>query len=265
MIVLSYHNDAHLGTEWVLSKIWCKFWIVNARKLVKKIKRQCVTCKRLYATPLGQRMADFPPERCQPGETPFTYVGLDLFGPFYVRLGRSTVKRYGCVFTCFTTREIHLEKLDSLETDTFVNGFVRFVAHRGYSAKLWSDNGTNLVGAQTELAKALRQLDRGKVVATARRHNVEWTFNPPLASHHGGVWERMIHTIRKVLLAVLNTATRLSDDVLHTVLCEVEGVMNSRPITKCSDDIDDEGALTPNHFLMLKGNFPLPWGRWGYV
>ena len=67
MIVLSYHNDAHLGTEWVLSKIRCKFWIVNARKLVKKIKRQCVTCKRLYAAPLGQRMADLPPERCQPG------------------------------------------------------------------------------------------------------------------------------------------------------------------------------------------------------
>ena len=150
------------------------------------------------------------------------------------------MKCYGCVFTCFTTRAIHLEKLDSLETDTFINGFVRFVARRGYPAKLWCDNGTNLVGAQTELAKALRQLDREKVVATACRHNVEWTFNPPLASHHGGVWERMIRTIRNVLLAVLNTATRLSDDVLHTVLCEVEGVVNSRPITKCSDDIDDE-------------------------
>ena len=195
------------------------------------------------------------PERCQPGETPFTYVELDLFGPFYVRLGRSTVKRYGCVFTCFTTRAIHLEKLDSLETGTFINGFVCFLARRGYPAKLWSDNGTNLVGAQTELAKALRQLDREKVVAMARRHNVEWTFNPPLASHHGGVWERMIRTIRKVLLAVLNTATRLSDDVLHTVLCEVEGVVNSRPITKCSDDIDDEGALTPNHFSQF-------WKRW---
>ena len=80
MIVLSYHNDAHLGTEWVLSKIRCKFWIVNARKLVKKIKRQCVTCKRLYAAPLGQRMADLPPERCQPGETPFKREGNFTWG-----------------------------------------------------------------------------------------------------------------------------------------------------------------------------------------
>ena len=123
-------------------------------------------------------MADLPPERCEARKPSFSYVGVDLFGPFYVKLGRSEVKCYGCLYTCFNTRAIHVEKLDSLETDTFINGFVRFTARRGYPIKVWSDNGTNLVGACSESCKSLHQLNREKVVAAARRREVEWIFNP---------------------------------------------------------------------------------------
>ena len=69
----------------------------------------------------------------------------------------------------FSTRAIHIEVLNNLETDTFINGFVRFVSRRGYPQKVWSDHGTNLVGARSELSKSLRDLDRGKVVRMARR------------------------------------------------------------------------------------------------
>ena len=136
LIVLECHGDTHLGTEWVLSKLRTRFWIVGARKLIKKIKRECVTCKRLYARPMSQKMADLPPERCLPGQPPFAYVGVDLFGPIYVKQGRADVKRYGCLSTCFNSRAVHIEKLDSLETDTFINGFVRFVARRGGRGRL---------------------------------------------------------------------------------------------------------------------------------
>ena len=203
-------------------------------------------------------MADFPPERCEAGKTPFSYVGVDLFGPFYVKLGRSEVKRYGCLYTCFNTRAIHVEKLDSLETDTFINGFIRFTARRGNPIKVWSDNGTNLVGACSELSRSLHRLNREKVIAAARRTEVEWFFNPP--KHQGGVLERMIRTIRRILVALINSNPRMTDDVLHTLFCEAENIVNSRPITKCSDDVNDLSPLTPNQLLLLRGNSPLPWG-----
>ena len=254
LIVQEIHNSAHLGVEWTLGQLRSKFWIINASSLIKSVKRSCIVCKKLFGRPVNQRMADLPPERCQSGKPPFSYIGVDLFGPFLVKLGRSEVKRYGCIFTCFTTRAIHIEVLNNLETDTFINGFLRFCARRGYPEKVFSDNGTNLVGARTELSRSLRQLDRDQVVCAARRNEVDWHFNTPLASHQGCVWERMIRTIRKVLVALLCSCGRLTDDILCTVFCEVENIVNNRPITKCSDDVHDE-PLTPNHLLPPLGYF----------
>ena len=122
-----------------------------------------------------------------------------MFGICYAKVGRSEVQRYGCLYTCFSTRAIHIEVLSNLETDTFINGFVRFVSRRGYPQKVWSDNGTHLEGARSELSKSLRDFARGKVVRVARRMEIGWAFNPPLTSHHGGVWERMIKTVRRVM------------------------------------------------------------------
>lgn len=260
MIVREIHDEAHLGTEWTLSKLRQRYWIVNARSMLKYAKRMCVVCKRLYAAPGTQQMADLPPERCQAGLPPFTYVGVDLCGTFYVKVGRANAKRYVCVFTCFTTRAIHMEVLNSLESDAFINGMARFIARRGAPRKMWSDNGTNIVGAQAEMSRSLRQLDRHKVTLAARRRDIEWSFNPPLASHQGGVWERMIRTFRRILVALLSPNDRLNDDILHTVVCEIENLINSRPITKVSDDVSDGEALTPNHLLLIRGNASLPWG-----
>ena len=259
LICEEYHGSSHVGTEWVLSQIRNKFWVVNARPMLKSIRRNCMVCKRMYSKTCTQKMADLPPERCQPYQPPFSNVGVDIFGPFNVTQKRSQVKRYGCVFSCFVTRAIHLEVLSSMETDSFINAFIRFVARRGAPLKVRSDNGTNLVGARSELARNLREIDRTKIVCHARRQGVDWTFNPPHASHHGGVWERMIRTIRQILMVLLSPNTRLSDEVLQTIFCEVENVVNSRPLTKCSNDIDDESPLTPNHFVLLRGNYAYPW------
>jgi len=66
-------------------------------------------------------MADLPANRVTPNKPPFTYVGVDYFGPFMVKQGRSLVKRYGCVFICLTTRAVHLEVASSMDTDSFIN------------------------------------------------------------------------------------------------------------------------------------------------
>ncbi|XP_013381171.1 uncharacterized protein LOC106152206 [Lingula anatina] len=262
LIVREFHGDAHLGTEWTLSNIRRKFWIVGCRSIVKKVGKRCVVCKRLYSSPMIQKMADLPDVRCQSGGPPFDVVGVDLFGPLKVKVGRAVAKRYGCVFTCFKTRAVHIEVLDSLETDSFINGFIRFVARRGYPSKVYSDNATNLVGADAEMARCLRQMDKAKVISEARRKGIDWVFNPPHASHFGGVWERMIRTIRKILMALLASPSSrsLSDYVLQTVMCECECIINGRPITRSSDDAFDLNALTPNHLLAIRGIHSLPWG-----
>ena len=261
LIVTHSHNVAHLGVEWTFTRLRAKFWIIGAKNLIKQVKRQCMVCRKLYARPMEQHMADLPAERVTPGLSCFENTGLDFFGPFYVKVGRGTAKRYGVVFTCFTTRAVHVEKIDSLESDAFLNGLFRFIARRGSPSKVFSDNGTNIVGGESELTRSLKSLDRSSIVKSARRRGIDWSFNPPHASHHGGVWERMIGTIRRVLSALLNECVRLTDDVLHTFLCEVEGVINSRPITSVSSDLDEPEPLTPNHLLLLRGSSPLPWGE----
>ena len=111
-IVNEVHMKAHVGAEWTHSLVRQKFWIVKGRSFIKKVIHNCVKCKRLHAKPCTQIMADLPRERIVPSKPPFTYTGIDVFGPFYVKVGRSEVKRYGCMFTCMVTRAIHIEKIN---------------------------------------------------------------------------------------------------------------------------------------------------------
>ena len=148
-------------------------------RLLKRVKATCVPCRKIFAAPCSQPMADIPPERLVPDKPPFTVVGLDCFGPFMVKLGRSEVKRYGCVMTCMTTRAVHIEKLDSLDTNSFLNGFRRFVARRGQPEKVWCDNGSNFVGGQSELSKKLLKMNVAEIRQYGDRQNFQWVFQPP--------------------------------------------------------------------------------------
>ena len=205
-------------------------------------------------------MADLPLDRVSPDEPPFTNVGVDYFGPFGVKRGRSVVKRYGVIFTCLATRAIHLEMASSLDTDSFIHALRRFIARRGQVKELRSDNGTNFVGAQRELKEAIEGWNQGQIHDILLQKGINWIFNPPAGSHHGGVWERLIRSVRKVLNSTLNGQS-LDEEGLHTVLCEAEAILNSRPITKASTDPNDLEALTPNHLLLLKTTPSLPPGQ----
>lgn len=259
MIVSDFHAVAHCGTEWTVSEIRKEFWITKVRVVVKSVSRRCMLCRRLFSRPCSQKMADLPVERVTPGGKPFSCVGIDCFGPFEVKLGRITVKRYGCIFTCFSVRAIHIEKLDSMDTDSFLNAFRRFVARRGRPDKVWSDNGSNFVGGSRELHRAIERLDAKAIAEYGVSQSIEWNFNPPLASHMGGVWERLIRTVRRVLLGISRGDYSFNDEVLSTWFCEVESMVNGRPITKVGDDPSNPAPLTPNHLLLLSGqNFGPP-------
>jgi hypothetical protein len=250
-IALECHNVAHLGTEWVTGTLRQKYWITKIRTVVKSVSRKCITCRKLFAPPCAQLMSDLPVERLEPYKVPFTYTGVDCFGPFSIKQGRSELKRYGCIFTCLNTRAVHLEILHSLDTDSFLNAFRRFTARRGPAVKMFSDNGTNFVGGRNELVKSLTELDQSKIADEIVKQGIEWHYNPPTASHIGGVWERLIRTVRKVFAGLFDQKHKMSDEILLTIFCEIEHIINSRPITKLSDDPNSDAALTPAHFLML--------------
>ena len=249
-VVRDVHSKAHLGVEWTLSLIREEFWVTKARPLVKRIIKSCVICKRLYARPCTQKMADLPRERIEPFKPAFTNVGLDIFGPITVKNYRSDLKRYGCIFTCMVTRAIHLEKLNSLETDSFLNGFRRFIARRGMPETIFCDNGTSFVGGENELKRAMQELQSDKVQHFTAKNGIDWRFIPPCAPHMGGAWERLIGTIKRVMKGLL--VTRLTDEILETVFCEVESIVNGRPLTKLSENPNDPSPLTPNHLLLMR-------------
>lgn len=261
MIIKSYHEEAgHVGREHVLALTRERFWIVGGRQSIRAVLRRCALCKRNFSTPCSQKMGILPSCRVTSGQAPFTFVGVDYFGPFHIKRGRSEVKRYGCIFTCMTIRAIHLEVAHSLDTDSFMHALMRFVSRRGKPKEMWCDNGTNFVGAEKELTNSLQNWNVNHIENQLLKRGIEFHFNPPAASHMGGVWERMIRTVRKVLTPLLKQQP-LDDEALTTMMCQVESIVNSRPITTLSEDPKDLNPLTPNHLLLLNVDQSLPFEK----
>ena len=260
LIIRHYHlRCGHSGLEHTLSMIRERYWIVQARISLRRVLNECFHCKKTQASVGRQKMANLPEDRVCPSQPPFSHVGVDCFGPLLVRRGRSTVKRYGVLFTCLAVRAVHIEVAHSLDTDSFIHALRRFIARRGQPQRIRSDKGSNFVRGEKELREAIQEWNQQKIHNFLLAKNIEWVFNPPAGSHHGGVWERCIRTTRKVMKALLQDQP-LDDEGLHTLLCEVESIINGRPITKVSDDPRDPEALTPNHLLLLRSGPILPPG-----
>ena len=258
-----HSRTKHQGSNHVLSELRQKYWILKARAAVKSVIKRCVICKKYQSRAESQKMADLPASRVKPDKPPFSRSGVDYFGPFEVRQGRTTRKRYGVVFTCMNSRAVHIEIAESLDTSSCVDAVRRFVARRGNVREIYSDNGTNLVSTNKELKQSLQELNQEHITYYMHQHEIQWHFNPPSASHQGGVWERQIRTIRKILCAMLNEQHMKSyrnDEQLRTFMCEVERTINSRPLTRMSDEPNDLDVITPNDLLLLNNTDAFPPG-----
>lgn len=163
------------------------------------------------------------------------------------------------MFTCLTIRAVHIELADSLDTSSCINALCRFMSRRDQVTIMRSDNGTNSVDAEKELRVAIDNLDQAQIEKVMQRKDIKWVFNSPAASHQGGVWERQIRTVRRIFSALVKEQT-LTDDSLQTLMCEVESIINQRPITSLSDDPYDLEPLTPNHLLLMKAQPNMPPG-----
>ena len=202
-------------------------------------------------------MANLPEGRVTPS-APFSYVGIDTFGPWNVvsrrtRGGQANSKRWAIIFVCLVSRAVHIDLVDELSTEAFINCLRRFLSIRGPVREFRSDRGTNFVGAVRELGMTSYFVEKGAVSEFAARNGAIWLFNPPHASHFGGAWERMIGIARRILDAMfLSDQRRLTHDVLATFMAEVCAIMNARPLTAVSTDPEDPSLLSPAMLLTQK-------------
>ena len=161
-----------------------------------------------------------------------------------------------CVFTCLGIRAVHIEIAYDLSTDSLIQAFMRFVSRRGPPTQVFSDNGTNFKGAEIEIMQALKNWNQHRIITVLRNRSIEWQFNPPAASHAGGVWERMIRSIRKILRSILGDQL-VNDETLLTVIAEVEKILNDRPLTRVTNDPNNLDPLAPSQLLLLRPNSSL--------
>ncbi|KAK0136963.1 Gypsy retrotransposon integrase-like protein 1 [Merluccius polli] len=254
-----HENICHQGRNQTLTELRTNgFWVVGRSKSVAKLTHRCVKCRRLRQPAEEQRMAELPKERVEVS-APFTYCGIDCFGPF-TKKARKEQKRYGLIFTCLASRAIHIEMLEDLSTDAFINALRCFISLRGAVRQLHCDQGTNFVGARNEFEKAMKQCDTKTIESFLAERQWEFIFNAPSASHAGGVWEHQIRTVRNVLNATLcQYSGRLDDASLQTLFYEAMAIVNSRPLTVNGvNDPTSLEPLTPNHLILMKSKIALP-------
>ncbi|XP_053698559.1 uncharacterized protein LOC128745509 [Sabethes cyaneus] len=259
LIMLDVHQRfLHQNHETVLNELKQRYYVPRMKSVYKSVRNSCQTCKNERARPQAPLMSNLPPSRLAAYSKPFNHMGVDYFGPMTVSVGRRVEKRWGVLATCLTVRAIHLEVAHSLTTDSCIMALRNVMGRRGVPAAIYSDRGTNFVGANRELQTALEELNHDEIVAEFTSPQTTWSFIPPMSPHMGGSWERLIRTVKQNLEKLL--PNRLpSDETLRSTLIEVEYIVNSRPLTDIPLDDDQSPVLTPNHFLIGSSSGVLPW------
>ncbi|XP_075158181.1 uncharacterized protein LOC142231459 [Haematobia irritans] len=242
----------HGGNQLVLRLIRTQFWIIRVKNLIKTTINRCKTCILYKHRCQKQLMSSLPPERSEYSR-PFTHTGLDFAGPFDIKSfsGRACriTKGYSCVFVCFATKAIHLEAVSDLSTNKFLAAFSRFVSRRGCPLHLYSDNGTNFVGASKILAKDFLQSSKQYVESNYALQRLTWHFNPPGAPHMGGLWEAGVKSFKTHFRKAAGNCKHTFEE-FQTLLSRIEACLNSRPLCSASTEASDLSALTPGHFLI---------------
>ena len=261
----------HAGPTLLASSLNRRYHTIGGYKVIRSVTRKCITCRKYSAKPLPQMLGQLPPERITPGSV-FDKVGIDYAGPVLIKYGYvrkpTIVKAYICVFVSLSVKAVHLELVTDLTTDAFIaclRRFIaclrRFIARRGLPTLIWSDNGTNFVGASRQLSDVYKFLETQANHQTISGHlasqNIEWRFIPQRAPHFGGLWEAAVKSVKTHLRKILGEV-KMTYEEMSTVLCQIEFTLNSRPLTPLHNDDDGIEALTPGHFLINRPLKALP-------
>lgn len=236
----------HANRRFLMGYLSSRYWIVGGcARLVKHVIYGCVRCTRFKGEAASQLMGQLPPFRVE-ASRPFTHTGVDLAGPFTCKcvMHRTTryYKVYVAIFVCMVVKCVHMEIVSDLSSAKFVEALQRFIARRGCPSNLYSDNGTNFVGAKNLIID-----NQERVLSFLASEGISWSMIPPRSPHFGGLWESAVRSA-KYHFSRVNVGNVLSYDEYVTMVARVEAILNSRPL--CVDVSQGSEVLTPGHFLI---------------
>ncbi|MEM7216698.1 MAG: hypothetical protein AAF423_14260, partial [Pseudomonadota bacterium] len=255
LVVQDVHvSNKHIGVSHTLSELRRFYWIPLGRSYVQKVLHRCRTCRAFKSAPTFRlpEMPPWPKERvCR--SAPFQFVGVDYFGPMKVRVGSELQKMWASLFTCLSTRAVHIEPVLDCTSAEFFNAFLRFVSRRGYPSQIISDNAAQFQLTHILADKAWKETPEDpSIVSYLARNGIKWIFIVELAPWQGGHYERLVGVVKSVLKTVVG-GRLLSWSDLVTLMVETESIVNSRPITYVNSASDENFAiLRPVDFLLFR-------------
>ncbi|XP_044571435.1 uncharacterized protein LOC123257246 [Drosophila ananassae] len=263
MIVRDAHvRMKHQNVDATMAEIRTRFWITRLRRVLRNVISGCSECKLHRARPMPPIMGPLPDDRLDAYGWPFKSTGLDYFGPLLVTVARHQEKRWVALFTCLTTRAIHLELAHDLSTDSCILAIRNFICRRGPVHRLRSDNGRNFVGADREAKRFAEIFEPERIQPELSSKGIEWIFNCPANPSEGGVWERMVQCVKRVLRHTVKEVAP-KEHVLESFLIEAENVGAACPPDTPGLDggLVKEGATRKQWRVarMLRDRF---WRRW---
>jgi Mor family transcriptional regulator len=253
VIMREAHIDSlHRGRDVTLARFRQEYWTPSGSKLARKIVNDCQKCRLRDVKLLDQKMGTLPVERLLPGP-PFNNVMVDFFGPYLVRgevEKRKSSKAWGVIYTDMCSRAVHVEAAFGYDASTFLLTLKRFTAIRGWPSVIYSDPGSQLVGAEKDLVSMWNSLDCEVTHRICTENGTRWVFGPADSSWHQGVVESLVKAIKRVLKFAINDQ-RLTPSELMTVFAEAANVINERPLATLQQDPDSPvSILTPNSLLL---------------
>ena len=247
---------SHCGPTLLLAQVGQQAYVPGAKRLAREICQGCLLCRRMAPKCHQQKMGQLPPPRVEISLC-FLHTGLDYAGPFMLKTGHPRrpigIKGYLAVFVCLATKAVHFEVVSAKTTIAFIATLKRFISRRNVPQHIYSDNGSNFIGARNQLCDLFDFLSlpttQIQVKEALLAQRIDWHFIPDRAPHFGGIWEAAVKGAKHCLKRVVGK-TMLSFEELSTVFCQAEACLNSRPyLSQDSHSPAGEMPLTPSHFL----------------
>jgi hypothetical protein len=232
-----------MGVDQLVGFLQQRIYMCKMKVMVKQIVKGCILCKKINARCARPEIAPLPEDRANISH-PFASAGLDFFGPITLKSG---TKAYGLLFTCSTTRAVHLAVTKGLNFKSFLHRFLQFVSLYGCPNIIHCNNAPTFILARKVFKSTIPTHNGVSWDTIMTRLDISWRFNPPTSPWWGGFYERIVGSVKRNLFKVYGNA-KLTFEELETAMAQCQWNLNSRPLTSNVTDTNIV-ALTPFYLM----------------